>query len=365
VRHLRTQGQACARLGSPLYGGLMPLAADDLAAGGPVATVFAGHHENPGPPALSLRMFGAVHRLVLEGAAPELARFYPSAGAGPAAAKDIHVVWDAFRRVLVDHADAVRAGLAVAPQTNEVGRAAALMGGLYHLADWYPLPVRLFEIGASGGLNLSADRFRIEFGDARSVGPPGSPVVLRDAWHGPTPPVGRPVRIIERHGSDVAPVDVSTAQGRLLLCAYVWPDQTERLTRLRRALDLVQPDPVPVVFERAITTVEALRLRPGYATVLWHSVMWQYVERSERAAIDTRLQLLGRLAGARQPLARIALEPGRRTTRGTIEFLVTLRVWPDGTERILGSAHPHGLPVTWQAAAPPAAPAQPSRTRSG
>jgi hypothetical protein len=354
VKHLRAQGEACRTLGSPLYGALMPRAADDLAAGGPVAAVFAGHHEDPVRQALALRMFGTVHRLVLEGRAPALARFYPSAGADPTAPRDVDAMWAAFRQVLVDQTKAVRAGLALPPQTNEVGRASALIGGLLHLAQLHPLPVRLVEIGASGGLNLLADRFRIVLADGGSVGPATSPVVLRDAWRGTPPPTDRPVRIAERWGSDVAPVDVSTPQGRLLLCAYVWPDQTERLSRLRGAFALAEQAPVTVAAERAITTVAALTLRKGYVTVVWHSVMWQYVERAERAAIDARLDDLGRTASPQQPLARITLEPKRRTTHDTVEFLVTLRLWPDGPgERILGSAHPHGLPVTWEASPPP------------
>jgi len=347
-RHLRSQGEACARLGSPLYGALMSRAADDLAAGGPVAAVLSGHDEDPGPPALALRLFGAVHRLVLEGTAPVLARYYPSAGTERAAALDVDASWAAFRQVLADRTDIVRAGLASPPQTNEVGRASALIGGLLHLARLHPLPVRLFEIGASGGLNLRADRFRVDLEDGRSVGPHDSPVVLRDAWRGLTPPLDRPVRIVERYGADAAPVDVSTPQGRLLLSAYLWPDQSERFARLRGAFALADLLPVPVFTERAIATVEAMTLRPGRATVLWHSVMWQYVERAERAAIEGRLQQLGEQATVDRPLARIALEPRWRTSRRVVEFLVTLRTWPDGTERILGSAHPHGLPVIWE-----------------
>jgi hypothetical protein len=349
VRHLRSQGEVVARLGSPMYGALMPRAADDLASGGPVAAVFAGHHENPDPPALALRLFGTVHRLVLEGQAPGLARYYPSAGADPAAVLDVDAVWEAFRRVLITQTDTVRAGLASAPQTNEVGRASALIGGLLHLAQVYPLPVRLFEIGASAGLNLRADHFRVDLGDGRSTGPPDSPVVLRDAWRGAIPPLGRPVRIVERFASDLAPVDVSTAQGRLLLSAYVWPDQPERFARLRGAFAVAQRVPVPLVAEPAIDTVRNMTLRPGHVTVLWHSVMWQYVARRERAAIEARLEQSGAAATPDQPLGHLALEPRRRTSGQVIEFLVTLRTWPDGTERVLGTAHPHGLPVTWEA----------------
>ena len=130
------------------------------------------------------------------------------------------------------------------PQTNEVGRAAALIGGLLHLvADNDDRPLRLVEIGASAGLNLRADRFRVELADGRSVGPAGSPVVLRDPWQGPLPPLRPRLVVVERLGCDVAPLDPATTEGRLRLTSYVWPDQLERLDRLRGALQLAARGP--------------------------------------------------------------------------------------------------------------------------
>src|SRR5262249_58339704 len=97
--------------------------------------------------------------------------------------------WAAMRQVLADRRDAVGAWLDRPPQTNEVGRAAALIGGLRHLAAEACLPVRLVEIGASAGLNLRADRFHVH-GPAGRDGDPASPVVLDGAWRGPPPPGG-------------------------------------------------------------------------------------------------------------------------------------------------------------------------------
>jgi hypothetical protein len=45
---LRLQGWGCRHLGSPFYGDLLDLAADDFEAGGPVATLLAPH-EGKGP----------------------------------------------------------------------------------------------------------------------------------------------------------------------------------------------------------------------------------------------------------------------------------------------------------------------------
>ncbi|MDO9495299.1 MAG: DUF2332 domain-containing protein, partial [Nocardioides sp.] len=230
VEALRRQAPACADLGSPMYAVLCERLADDLAAGGPTSVVLAGHEDDPGPSALALRLLGSVHRLVLERRAGALAAYYPSVGG----TWEPEAGWLALRALLAEEPDAVREWLDRPPQTNEVGRATALMAGL--LALPWAHPVRLFEIGSSGGLNLLADHFRY-VASGGSVGPAESPVVLDPAWTG-APLLGEPPPIVERLGSDVMPVDVRTTGGRLTLTAYVWPDQTHRLERLRGAFAL-------------------------------------------------------------------------------------------------------------------------------
>ena len=74
----RTQAQACAHLGSPMYAALLSALADDLADGGVTGHVLRGHEDDPGPSGLALRLAGSIHRLVLEGRAPELAALYPT-----------------------------------------------------------------------------------------------------------------------------------------------------------------------------------------------------------------------------------------------------------------------------------------------
>src|SRR2546423_11345630 len=83
---LRDQAEWCRVLGSPLYAGLLERAAGDVEDGGPCWEVLRGRVEaeaGKGWSALALRFMRSVHRLVLEGRAPELGRHYPSAGGAP------------------------------------------------------------------------------------------------------------------------------------------------------------------------------------------------------------------------------------------------------------------------------------------
>ncbi len=338
VAAFREQARACHELGSPMYGDLLDFLADDLERGGPTHRVIAGHEDDSGPSALAARLMGSVHRLVLAGRAPELAAFYPTAGG----AFESPGARGALLRLLSHHPDAAREWLDRAPQTNEVGRSAPLYGGLLHLP--WELPVRLFEIGSSGGLNLRADHFA--YVTATGVlGDSESGVLLDPAWgDGPGP---RRLRIVERVGSDIAPVDLASEEGRLRVTAYVWPDQTARHRRLAAAIAVAVRVPAEIRRQGAVGFVRSLDLREGATTVLWHSVMFQYLSAADQRAVRDRVQELGAQATATSPFAHLVFEPARRSPGADHEFLVRLETWPGGESRFLGNAPPHGLPVAW------------------
>ncbi|HEU4567503.1 MAG TPA: DUF2332 domain-containing protein [Marmoricola sp.] len=345
VEAFRTQADACASLGSPMYAELLGRLADDIGSGGAAAEVLRGHEDDPGPSGLALRLAGSLHRLVLAGAEPDLERFYPTRGG----TWDLEAAWPVVEGVLRRRREVLRQLLDQPPQTNEVGRAAALLGGLLLLGERFGLPVRLFEIGGSGGLNLHADAFRYTDDRGRGWGPDDSPVQLDGAWSGEVPDLGAPVEVVERHGCDVAPVDVATEDGRLTLASYVWPDMADRHRRLRGALEVARRAPVPVRRQEAASFVEEIGLVEGRLTVLWHSVMWQYVPRDQQRRVRRHLDALGADAGPGRPLAHLYAEPVRPTPEADHQFWVCLEQWPDGGEReLLGRVAPHGLPVRWE-----------------
>jgi hypothetical protein len=339
---LRWQADACRELGSPLYGDLLVRAADDLLAGGPTAEVLRGHFDDRLSSVLALRLFGGAHALALSGHAPALAAYYPSAGGTLDPAPGSPGAWAALRHTFAERGEEIRSWLDHPPQTNEVGRAAALLGGLRHIAAERELPVRLIEVGASAGLNLRADRFCVP-GDAGSYGDPDSPVVLPGGWQGEPPPSSH-VEVIERVGGDLSPVDPTTADGRLRLTAYVWPDQADRLSRLRGAFTLAREVPAELRAEPASRTLDSVRLVPGTWTVLWHSIFRQYLDERQRWELADGVAALGDMATPDARFAYVYLEQSRAGG-----CPVTLATWPGGRQRVLGSAPAHGLPVRWYA----------------
>lgn len=339
---LNGQARACTNLGSPMYGQLLARIIDDLQGDGVFTEVLAGHEDDPWPAALGLRLLGGLHRLVLDGHAPALRRWYPSTGGQ----WDTAAAWDDIVDVARAQIAPLRTALDRPPQTNEVGRSAALIGALLFLTSRFPLPVRLFEIGASGGLNLRADQYLYRFTGGQ-WGPANSTVVVDDAWRGRRPPdVG--LRIVERHGFDREPVDVVGDDGRLTLLSYVWPDMPVRLQRLHDAVEIARRVPAGLDRMSAAEAVKGLRVVRGTLTVLWHSVTWQYLTAGEQRQVDAEVAVLAGRADAVTPFVWLSLEPQRRTPDSAHEFLVRARCWPDGTDEILGVSAPHGPPVTWE-----------------
>lgn len=344
---LRWQAAACGK-GAPLYQRLLTAAGADAEAGGPTVALLAPYADRPSDAAPGLRLLAAVHRLVLAGEAPELARFYPSAGgSGPAES-----VWPAFRQVLVDRGDAI-AGLMKEPvQTNETGRSAALYAGLLALVHHTGLPVRLLEFGASAGLNLRADHFAYRTTDGALLGDPTSPLVLEDPWRGAAPvPLNTPIRVVERRGCDPAPVDPADPAARARLEALIWADHADRLARIRAAFEVAARVPAPV--DQASDTVAWLADRlaepvPGTVTVVWHSVVRPYVAPAAWEAIRVLLVEVGEHATSDAPLAVLGLEP-EADERGRLRVAARLTSWPGGEARLLGTADGHGTPFTWHA----------------
>lgn len=342
ISSLRLQAKACAALGSPFHAALLGHAADDLAAGGIVAAILAdwaeGDLRSLMAAAVPLRLVGALHDLVLSGDDPPLAAAYPRPGheADPAAA------WAEAQRALAEHAARIRAFMTHEPQTNEVRRSAALLGGFLVVAKETGLPLRCFEMAASAGLNLSWDQYRYQLGGA-SWGPE-SPVLLPTDWSGSLPPLDASPQVVERAACDRRPTDLRDPDQRRRLLAYIWPDQCERLDRIRAAIEVALARGVAVDTADAPAWARCAEPSEGCATVLYHSVFWQYMPPASQAALRQVIEQHAQKASAEAPFAWLRMEP---PPEDMAKMEIRLNLWPGGEDRILAHAHPHGAWVEW------------------
>jgi hypothetical protein len=346
AQSLRLQAAACDSLGSPFSGGVARMIADDIDRGG-AFSAFAGPWTDADVrqlfgEAVPLRFLGGLHHLVLTGAAPALARQYPPATSQP----DWTVLAQAASGAARAHHRRVAEFLKSPPQTNEVNRSICLIGGFLAVARRTGLPLRCLEIGASAGLNLNWSRYRYDLEGAGAWGDAASPVRLSTDWSGPPPPFDQAVTVIERRGCDQKPIDIADPEQTLRLQAYVWPDQVQRLARLRGAIALGRENP-PIVEAADAGVWAAAHARPvaGVATVLYHSVVWQYLSDDTQAALNAAVQAAGESATADSPFAWLRMEPVPSDMAGPME--VRLTEWPENREILLARVHPHGARVEW------------------
>ena len=337
----RQQAVWCRELGSPFTGLLC-----DVLAGHLDRSTEAGRRvlDWGGRPdarfeALPLRLAGGLHGLVRAGRVPDLAALYPPNPLPGAAALARGL------RTALAHPD-LPPWLESAPQTNEVARSAALMAGFMVLAARFGLPLALYELGASAGLNLVADRYAYRLGSVRT-GAEGSPVLLTPEWRGGAPPDLPPV-IVRRRGVDLNPLDATRLEHRERVMAYIWADQRARLARAAAAFELAAADPPVLDCGDAADWTEVrlgLEPEPGVVRVVMHSIAFQYFPAAAQARIADHLARVGALATQAGPLAWLRLEVDARVGHRPALLLTS---WPGGREQVLATGSAHGLWVEWR-----------------
>ena len=331
-------------------------------------------------------LLAAVHDVLLAGRQDVLADWYPSVpavrGEGHHRARTVghgrDDPWPHFRRLALED-DEVADRLATrGTQTNEVGRSLALLPALFQaaLAAEHPRggvrPLGVVEVGASAGLNLRFGAYGYRYhlppdpsglGGTRtvieSVGA-GSRLMLDAQLRGdrvpPLPDGALPVATAV--GLDRHPLRVSREADARWLVACQWPEEVERLDRLRAAIDQAALQP-PVVEEGDAVGDVARHVRavPPHAlpvVVASWALAYLPVER-QRAFLDE----LDRLGGERDLALVFAEQPERvpglpvpprpdGVADGRPTALVRM-AWRDGRRSAhrLADCHPHARWIEW------------------
>jgi hypothetical protein len=187
--------------------------------------------------------------------------------------------WEQFRQTLLANTDAMRTFMLVhATQTNEPARCAVLLPLLARL----PQPLALLEVGAAAGLCLLPDFYTYDYGSQRlePLGAEGSVPVFACRAGSSTPLPSRMPEIVWRAGLDLTPIDVTDRALTEWLASLVWPEQTERLERLKLALEIAARErPRVVKADLMAEEFEALcQEAPKDATlVVFHTAVLAYV----------------------------------------------------------------------------------------
>ena len=340
LKQFADQATASEQLGSPFTAKLCRLLAARLDLGSRFGRRILEWEGDPFPDNVALRACGAIHALARSGWEPNLTAVYPP--------HDVpeHTLWVAIADAL-QHNDAFLTDrLSSAPQTNEVARSGLILGGMLHLAQITQLPLELFEIGASAGLNLGFDEYRYNLGERRLWGSPNAPLTVDCAWRGNTPPLDAPLVVVGRHGCDLNPLDPNKADDRARLMSYIWADQVHRLQRTEAALKLAAAEKRTIDRADAADWLEQKLAVPqleGTTRVLFHTIVWPYIPATQKARINTLLDRIGAGATSERPFARLRMEPDETPGNARID----LTVWPDAKTITLGRGDFHGRSADW------------------
>ncbi len=336
-----SQAGSCENLGSAFMGQLLRLLARDWPERSELGQICANWPGDLGPngASLPLRIAGGLHALVLTGRAPALAAVYP-----PHQVAD-DVLGAQVLAALQDHEPFLRDWIKSAPQTNEVRRSAPLIAAAHWLAARHDLPFVTSELGASAGLNLMWDHYALDTAQGH-LGPQNAPLVLTPDWDGDMP-APAPVRVADRRGVDLNPINAHDPDQALRLMAYLWPDQPHRARLTRAAIATLsavvdQGDAINWL-ETRLNTAPA-----GHLHLIYHTIAWQYfppdAAKRGRALIETA----GAQATEDSPLAWLSYENDGDAGGAAL----TLRLWPGDLTIPLGRADFHGRWVRWAPTAP-------------
>jgi hypothetical protein len=332
-------------------------------------------------------LLAAVHDVLLAGLDDPLADWYPSIpGTRGTPGHRVRPVgqgaddpWPGFRRLALEHPAVTDLLATRTTQTNEIGRTLALVPALYLASvasgsDSFggARPIGMIDGGASAGLNLRLDaygyRYRLapsqaDVGESAEVVEcigPRARLLLECQLRGPGVPAlpTSPQPLESAIGLDQRPLDVLEPADARWLIACQWPEETERLDRLREAIRLAEPD-APTVEQgdlvddvvRLIGAVPPVALPVVTATwtLSYLSVARQqeFMDRLERCALDRDLALVYAEQPERVPGLPLPPRPdGEADGRATA--LVLLH-WHHGERRDLRLAdlHPHGRWMEW------------------
>lgn len=346
VAALVTQAEFCDLLGSPFTARLLRVVAKAEALQDFLADLARPFDGDLGAAAFALRLAGAFHRRALDAPESALGALYPSVGGSGGADLSDDALAQILRQVCEADPAFMHAYLESPPQTNEVGRSGALIGGYLTIAAASSLPLRVLEIGASAGLNLGFDRFHYRLG-AAGWGPADSPVQLAPDWSGAALDELPQISVASRQGCDVNPIDLSDGEKVRRLESYIWPDQLDRLARLRGAIEIARALRSDVEQASADDWLaeKLAEPHPGMVTVIVHSIMWQYMPAAAQDRIRTLIEQAGARASKDAPIAWLSMEPWDDPMSLPV---LRLQMWPGGEVRDLADLHPHGAAVTWE-----------------
>lgn len=316
--------------------------------------------------AVPLRFIAALHYIKLNRVEDKFISIFPDSSTAQAYsdAHKFHIISD----IIIQYQQRIIEFMKHEPQTNEINRSTTLLiGMLYVMKLFNNTRLSCYEIGSSAGLNTLFHRYchNIQTIDrhggisAVKIGDINSSVQCTSDWITPLPTSLTSLNITSDHitvrGSDRSPVDLHDSDSVTRLQSYVWPDNIDRLYRLQSALELAQSMNVHIdQYDACEYVLSYVKLHSNAITILYHTIVWQYLTHEAKHRIEQHMIELGRQATYDSPLVWLCMES---TDQVDMSYTVQCRIWPNASQHthqlpdriILAYCHAHG---TWIDCAP-------------
>ena len=309
----------------------------------------------PQPQQRPVLLLAAMHYLVLQHQNTALSRRYPSVTGVPHVASldrnglaaDLHEFCSTYSDELI-HLIRTRH-----TQTNDVSRSALLRLALAH----QPIIENstLIDVGCSAGLNLHLDSYHCTYtaenGSWTTSGGDTAAPDLRCSVRAEAPPDIEIGTFSRRLGFDPHPIDVDTDDAMWLL-ACVWPDQLDRIERLKEAVAWAKANPVDLRTADALAALTEIEAMQDDHLTIVNSWVLSYLSLDDQHSYRQRLEALGRRRHLtwvylEQPSTTPTLQHDEQIARDPqrSELTAVTRIdWNNGVSHVrhLGTMHPHG-----------------------
>lgn len=242
--------------------------------------------------------------------------------------------------------------LSRATQTNEVGRLATLTPAFATLPPVRDgQPIALLEAGPSAGLCLYPDRWGYAWQRDDALVTVGAEPRLPCRVKGPAPLPTRLPSVAWRGGVDLNPLRVTDDEEMAWLENLVWPEQDERRTRLRHALEVARTDPPHLVRGDLLTDLPTLVAQAAThaPVVVFHSAVIAYLAPADRLEFDVMMRDLVASGACHWVSNEGAQVLGSITATGPAPDPArpTFVLGIDG--QMVARTHGHGRVLTWTA----------------
>jgi hypothetical protein len=283
----------------------------------------------------------AVNFLLYKNPSESLIKFYPNHSGRPFSQDGF---FETFKSFSLKHENQITKILKTRlVQTNEVRRSSLLLPAVNEVAKIVQSEIALIDVGTSSGLNLLLDQYAYEYSDGTKIGNSDSPLKISCVIKSGILDMKSIPKLGKRIGIDLNPIDLNDPDEELWTLSLVWPDQVERVERLKLAIQILNRQPIMLYKGDGTVIVPRLtkEIPKSMAICVMHSFTLNQFSAESRGDFEKMLCDLS----IDRDVWRISLEwLGTESPEMSLDYYSTGKL---AKRRVLAICHQHGEWMKW------------------